>query len=307
MPGARELEARVVRDAREGEAQIPSKTPRRRAHVGTRERVDRADHARQRIADARGQTCVDRDFLALHLRLEDLEPVAHWNHRARLDEERRAARARRVDDPREALVRIGAHGHHVPPLTLGDVAILEDPLVLPHEVVEPRQHARARRLVLRAELLQARARAIRQRAVGIERLRKLVRESVECRVGRAGFEERRRLGAARRQEPAQHARGAERLADLPNFLGREHTRRAHAADRRRHVGELDHGKGLTRDEELRRLARLSEQAASLGRRRREGQIEREPAPHVRDAPRRERFEQTVPLEIASRLVGAGIS
>ena len=82
-----------------------------------------------------------------------------------------------------------------------------------------------------------------------------------------------RRRAADGEEPAQHARGAERLADLADLLRCEHAGGAHAADRRRDVGELDHGKRLTRREELGRLARLVEQAARLGRRRRERQID----------------------------------
>jgi hypothetical protein len=212
-----------------------------------------------------------------------------------------------VNDAREALVRVGAHRHHVPSFAFGDVAILEDALVFRHEVIEPREHARARGLVLAAQLLQARAGAIGEQTVGIEREAELVGEVVERRIGRARFEERRRARASDREEPAEEPRGAQRLADLADLDGREHARRSHATQRVRDVRELHHGKRLGSLEELRGLTSLVEQSPRSGARRREGQPERERTPHVRDATRRERREQTIPLEVVPRLVGAGVA
>src|SRR5438093_494463 len=81
MPRAGELEACIVRDAREREPKILGEARGRGAHVGTRERGDGENHARQRVADARRQSRVNYNLLALDLGLEDLQAIAHRNDR----------------------------------------------------------------------------------------------------------------------------------------------------------------------------------------------------------------------------------
>jgi len=307
MTRAHEVEPRFVREVGEAEMKIDGEPRRARAHVGAREGGHRAHHTREEIADASRELRVDRDLLALHLGLEHLQAVPHRDDGTRLHEERRAARAGRVHDAREALVRIRANGHDVATLALGDVAILEDPFVLRHQVVEAREHARARGLVLAAELLEARARAVGERAVGVERARQLVGQGVERGVGGAGLEEHRAARAAHREEAPEDARRRERLADLADLRGAEHAGRAHAPQRRRHIAELGHGQRLAGVEQILGLARLVQDATRFAAGRRERQLDRERLAHVGEAAVAKRREQAAPFEVAPRLGRAGIA
>ena len=181
-----ELEASFVGDLGEPEVEVVREPSGGSADIGAREGVDRGDEARERLTDAVRQLRVDRLLLALDLGLEHLEPVPQRDDGAWLDEKRRAARARRVDDAGEAFVCVRTDGHDVATLALGDEAILEDRLVLRHQVFEPREHPLARCVELAAELLEPRARVIGEGAVRIERGRELVGERIERGVGRAG-------------------------------------------------------------------------------------------------------------------------
>ena len=306
MARGAQIELRLVRHLREREHQIRRQPRRRRAHVRARDRVDRGLDARERVGEERGEPGVDGDLFALDLCLEHLEAVAHRDDGARLDEEGRPARARRVHDPGEALVRVAPDGDDPAPLALGDEVVLEDAGVFAHQLFEAVDHPLARRLVLAPQLAQTRARAVGERAVGLEAAGDLLGESVERRVGRARLVQAGGAGAVRLEKAAQSSRFAEDLRQRLQLRGAEHPADAEPAHRLADVGQRFDREWLTGGEERARLLRLPQQRPRFRARARKGEGERGLPPHRGERSVGERGQDAVPLEVVAGLGGRGV-
>ncbi len=195
VPGALQIEPWLVDEVWERERRVPRQHGRRGPNVGQSERSCSRLCAGQRVGDERRQLREHRLLFAFDVGLQHFEPVAHGHHRPRLDEECRPTCARRVDDPRKALVGVAPDRQDPAAFALRDEAILEHPFVTGHQVFHARKHALAGCVPLAAKLAQARACAIRERAVGVEAVDELVGQRVERRVGGARLDEGGQLGA----------------------------------------------------------------------------------------------------------------
>ena len=308
VSGGDEVDRRVARreQLREGEAQLLRELGRGGAEIGVRERVGGGREPVDVLGDLRRERDVDGLLLAGDLAVEHLLPVAHRDDGPRLHEEGGAAVARCVDDAGEPLVGVGADGEHVAPVALGPEAVLEDAFVLADELVEPTDQPVARGAPLGPELAEVRRGAIRQGPVGVERARELALQVVERGIGRARSVERGHGRPARLQEAAQRAGGAEARRDRPDLLVRERRADAGPIDGVLDVAEPEEGQRLGRRVERGRLARLGERGGDRLGARREGERPRGALAGSVDAAIGERLEQAIPLEIAARLVGAGV-
>ena len=215
-----EFQRRIAREFRRGGADIgQSKGSRRRLHAGKR--------VRQQSAEAR----VYGFFLALDLRLEHLQAVAHGHDCARLDEQGRAAGARCVHDAGEALVGVAPHGQHPPPFSFGDEAVLDHARIAGKELFHAREHSLARGMPLASQVAQAGAGSVRERSVRVEAAIDFVAQPVQRRIGGAGFEQRGKPGPASREKAAQHAGRSEHPPDAAKLDGGQRPTHPRALDR----------------------------------------------------------------------------
>ena len=301
VPRALEVEARLVDDLREDEGLVARQLRRRRPDVRDRQRPRGRVDARERVGHDGGEPRVDGLLLALHVRLEHLQAIAHGDDGARLDEQRGAAGARRVHDPGEPLVRVAPHRQHPAPLALGHEVILEDPLVARHHVLHAGEHPLTRGVPLAPELAEARAGAVGQRAVRVEAPGDLVGHLVERGIGRARVEERRHFGPPRREKATERPRRAEETPHRAELRRREDPADAGALDRLLDVLHLSRRQRPSLLEEARRLGGLGQQASRLVPRRGEGEILRQLLAERARASLGQGRQHAVPLQIGAGL------
>ena len=285
------------RDLGEGEAKVPREARGGRAEIGVGERAEGRGDWLGLLADLGGERREDGALGAVDLRFEHLEAVARLDDGARLDEDGGAARARGVDDPREALVRVGADGEDVAAVPLGEVAVLEEIRVARRELFELANEAIANGAPLGAEGRELGGRAVGDAAVGLERGVERALERVELGLRRAGSGEARRAGLAGGEEAPERVRRGQDAVDRAELLDADRRADAGAIEGLPGVGERARGEGLRGLVERDGLADLFERAergvAILG----EGEVLRGALSEGALGALGEGREEAIPLEI----------
>ncbi len=187
--------------------------------------------------DERGQLAQDAFDFARFFAFEFAHAVAHLDGRERFDEDRRAARARVVDDPRNFAFRFRANRNDVPSIALCDDRFLNHLRVCRggEEALQFVHQTRALRVEIAADAREFGRRRVRDFAALIHRARNRVDDR------RRFFDQRGARGEARiefaqsSERAPQSARGDQRLAQIEQFDRRDQRADARAFCQRANI------------------------------------------------------------------------